>query len=250
MSTRAKIRDDFIRRLFAVAVSVGFAATLIKMKWVENGTFPAEQEWEQLAILATGLIATVLSWDGYLASIADKPLNGYGRFVIDILLVFIYMFFLISSQRANFWLPILAIIFGLYVIWDMFTVREHMRSYDLSLLPAGSDDGYRARVSDVARVYIRGFLNKRSTNRGPIITLSWAVFFAVLAALNLMTARYQVFVTCSFAVAGLILYRRDKSAARGTESVTGHSMMCRAILIGALLGFAALYFCRFQIDRS
>jgi hypothetical protein len=84
MSTRAQIRDDFIRRLFAVAISVGFAATLIKMKWVENGSWPAYHEWEQLAILATGLVATVLSWDGYLASIEAKPLNGYGSFAIDI----------------------------------------------------------------------------------------------------------------------------------------------------------------------
>jgi hypothetical protein len=248
MADRAKIRDDFIRRLFAVAVSVGFATTLIKMRWVESGSFPTIPEREQLAILLTGLIATVLSWDGYLASIADKPLNGYWRFAIDIVLVFIYMFFLISSPRPSFWLPILAIIFGLYVLWDALTVREHMRHYDVSLIPAESGDEYRAKASDVARVYLRGFLNKADTNRGPIITLSWAIFFVILMFLNLKSAPYQVFVTCGIAIIALILYRCDKMVVSGVSTVRGYAMLYRSILIATLLAFAALYFCEFRIS--
>ncbi len=248
MNDKAEIRADFIKRLFAVAISVGFATTLTKMKWVENGSWPADCEWEQLAILATGLIATVASWDGYLASIKAKPLNGYWRFVIDILLVFIYMFFLISSKQANFWLPILAFVFILYFIWDVLTVREHMGKYDLARPDLG--DSYRAKFSDVVRIYVRGFFNKPDTKRGPIITVSWTIFFAVLAVLNyLATARFQVFVACDFAIAGLILYRCDK-AQTGTVNVTGYDMVYRVILIGALLGFAALYFRRFGVAVS
>jgi hypothetical protein len=250
MNTRADIRADFIKRLFAVAISVGFATTLTKMNWVETGSLPGRREWEQLAILATGLIATVASWDGYLASIQAKPLNGYGRFVIDILLVFIYMFFLISSQRASFWLPILALVFVLYFIWDVLTVREYFSQYDASLVPPGSDT-YRVKFSDVVRVYVRGLLNKPATKRGPIITLSWAIFFAALAVLNyLATARYQVFVACGFAIAGLILYRLDKNAKTPTANVRGYGMVYRVILICGLLGFAALYFCRFGVAVS
>jgi hypothetical protein len=37
---RAATRDDLIRRLFGIAIAVGFAATLAKMKWVQNGTLP------------------------------------------------------------------------------------------------------------------------------------------------------------------------------------------------------------------
>jgi hypothetical protein len=37
---RAEARADLIRRLFAVAISVGFAATLARMSWVQNGTRP------------------------------------------------------------------------------------------------------------------------------------------------------------------------------------------------------------------
>ncbi len=247
MSARAQIRDDFIRALFFVAISVGFAATLIEMDWVDNGAVPSMPEWEQLAILLTGLIVTVLSWDGYLASIKKKPLNGYARFVIDILLVFIYMFFLISSKQPGFWLPILAVVFVLYVIWDFLTVREHMGSYDASLVPAGADDMYRARASDVLRVYVGGFLSRPDTGRGPIITLSWAVYFVILARMNLATAEWQVFVTCAFAIAGLILYRWDKVANPSGASVAGFPVWRRALIIVLLLSLAAVYFVTFRV---
>jgi hypothetical protein len=88
---RAKIRDDLIRRLFAVAISVGAATTLSRMGWVEHGRWPCLAEWQQLSILTAALMATVLSWDGYLYSINERPLRNFGRFAIDILLVFIYI---------------------------------------------------------------------------------------------------------------------------------------------------------------
>ena len=239
MSVRAGIRGDFVRRLFAVAVSVGFAATLTEMEWVVKGSLPNKPESEQLFILFTGLVATVLSWDGYLVSIESKPLNGYWRFAIDILLVFIYMFFLISSKQPDFWLPILAVIFVLYVIWDFLTVREHMRSYNALSIPVGADETYKAPTCDVLRVYVGGFLGRPNVGRGPIITLSWALYFVVLAKMNLMTAEWQVLVTCIFAIMGLIFYRKDKAA--------GYSMWKRTLIILLLLGLAALYFYMFPV---
>ena len=250
MSVRAQIRDDFIRRLFAVAISVGFAATMTKMEWVENGSFPNKPEWEQLSILFTGLVATVLSWDGYLVSIKSKPLNGFGRFSIDILLVFIYMFFLISSKQPGFWLPTLAVVFVLYVIWDFLTVREHMGSYNASSVPADADDTYRATTCGVLSVYVDGFLGRPNVGRGPIITLSWALYFVVLAIMNLMTAEWQVFVTCLFAIPGLILYRWDKAAKPTGASVAGFPMWRRTLTILLLLGLAALYFYMFPITPA
>lgn len=247
MSARAQIRDDFIRRLFAVAISVGFAAALSQMDWVKDGSLPSMSEWEQLSILFTGLVATVLSWDGYLVSIKSKPLNGFGRFSIDILLVFIYMFFLISSKQSGFWLPILVVIFVLYVIWDFLTVREHMRSYNASSVPTDADDTYRATTWGVLCVYMGGFLGKPNVGRGPIITLSWAFYFLVLAIVNLMTAEWQVFVTCLFAIVGLILYRKDKAATPTGASVAGFPMWRRTLIILLLLGLAALYFYMFPI---
>src|SRR5207248_9539885 len=89
-----KIRADLIRRLFAVAISVGFATTVATMDCVRNGTPPTFAEWEQVSILITALIATVLSWDGYLLAIETRQLVGFWRYAIDIVLVFIYMLLL------------------------------------------------------------------------------------------------------------------------------------------------------------
>lgn len=247
MSAQAEIRADFIKRLFAVAVSVGFAATFVDMDWVKSGSLPNRPEWEQMAILFTGLVATVLSWDGYLLSISNKPLTDYPRFWIDIFLVFIYMFFLISSKQPGFWLPILAVVFGLYVLWDFLTVRVHPGAYNASLLPAGAGDTYRARGSDVFRVYKEGFLGKPDTNRGPIITLSWAVYFVVLMIINLRSAEWQVFVAGGFAVLGLALYRGDKIFKPSGATVAGFAMWQRALIIVALLSLAGLYFCAFRV---
>jgi hypothetical protein len=249
--TRAEIRADFIKRLFAVAISVGAATSFVQMDWVKDGVWPNISDWERLTILAVGMFATVLSWDGYLVSIDSKPLGDYWRFTIDIILVFIYMFLLISSRRSYLWLPTLAIIFILYVLWDMLTVREHMKSYDSVLSPAGDEGTYRAGFVDVLRVYGRGFLDRPDTNRGPIITFSWAVFFLILAVLNYVsTARYQVFVTCAFATVGLFLYRRDKVVQTRTATIRGYRMFVRTLLIVTLLSLAGLYFCAFAISPS
>jgi hypothetical protein len=251
MATRAEIRADFIKRLFAVAISVGAATSFVQMDWVKDGVWPNVSDWERLAILAVGMFATVLSWDGYLVSIDSKPLGDYWRFTIDIILVFIYMFLLISSRRSYLWLPTLAVIFILYVLWDMLTVREHMKSYDTTLSPAGDVENYRAGFIDVLRVYGRGFLDRPDTNRGPVITLSWAIFFLVLATLNyLSTARYQVFVTCAFAAVGLFLYRRDKVVQMRAATIRGYRMFVRALLIVTLLSLAGLYFCTFAINPA
>jgi hypothetical protein len=99
-----EIRGDFIRRLSAIAISVGFGAALARMKWLTAGTIPSFGEWSQIEILVVAMTATVLSWDGYLMSIHDKPLLGTWRFLIDVTLVFTYMILMMTSQHANFWM--------------------------------------------------------------------------------------------------------------------------------------------------
>jgi hypothetical protein len=103
----AELRHDFMRRWFAIAISVGFASTVVRMAWVQNGTWPAHPEAEQIARLFVALLATVLSWEGYLTSISEKKLFDFARYLIDILLVFMYLFLLLTSQFPLFWLSIL-----------------------------------------------------------------------------------------------------------------------------------------------
>ena len=245
MGDRAEIRDDFIRRLFAVAISIGFAATLIEMDWVEKGSFPDRSETEQLAILLVGLFVTVLSWDGYLASIKRKPLYDYTRFAIDVLLVFVYMFFLISSKHPNFWLPVLVTIFFLYVIWDFLTVREHVESYIQSSARSQSDHLNRASLPQILSVYTGGVVGRTGIGRGPIITVSWLFYFAILMTLNFGTAAGQVYVTSAFAIAGLVIYRIDKAFIHKGSDVAGFPMRRRFLIVSFFLVLAAIYFYMF-----
>lgn len=207
---RAGIRADLIRRLFAVAISVGAAATIAQMGWVHAGQWPCLAEWQQLFILSAAMTATVLSWDGYLFSIADRPLKSFWRFAIDILLVFIYMVLLMTSKLLVWWLFIHAFIYALYVIWDLLTVYDWKEKY------------YTKRDAPnqtIRRVYIGGLTDSADVSRGPIITIGWGIYFWALYLLNDRALHWlnvpglkeRIFGTSVFVVLGLIFYRRDKA---------------------------------------
>ena len=145
---RAEARADLIRRLFAVAISVGFAATLARMTWVQNGTLPNPAELNQTLILGTALLAAILGWDGHLVAMSEKPLFGFWRFLINLALVFIYMFLLMASAHPECMLWTLAVIFALYVAWDVLTMREQIARYD----PAAGGRVARHRRADPERL--------------------------------------------------------------------------------------------------
>jgi len=229
---RAKIRDDLIRRLFAVAISVGAATTLARMQWVEHGRWPCMAEWQQLLILIAAVTATVLSWDGYLFSISQRPLRNFWRFAIDILLVFIYMFLLMTSKLLVWWLFIHALIYTLYAIWDLLTVYDWKSKYYYGI-PEGPQQTIRG-------VYIGGLKDSADVNRGPIITIVWGIYFWALFILNDRALHWlnvpglseRIIGTTLFVVLGLYLYREDKAK---------HYTMCRRLgsIAVLLLGSAA-----------
>ncbi|MER9316366.1 hypothetical protein NKI31_12790 [Mesorhizobium sp. M0659] len=230
---RAKIRDDFMRRLFAVAISVGVGFAMSRMEWVRLGQAPLPDEWKQILILLTALIATVSSWDGYLMSIQSKPLNGTSRFAIDILLVLIYLFMLLTSSHSNFFLPILCAIFILYTVWDFLTVREHYGKYRLD-----DTTPRKAFISEALYVYAGGILGDKNVSKGPIITMCWTLFILGMTAITRMTPLYNTYAACILTMAGLLLYRKDKMTTGGWHD-RGFSMGIRLILIAALLAGAA-----------
>jgi len=241
---RAKIRDDLIRRLFAVAISVGAATTLAQMKWIDvPGRWPCMPEWQQLFILVAALTATVLSWDGYLFSIAERPLRDFRRFAIDILLVFIYMFLLMTSKLLVWWLFIHALIFTLYAIWDLLTVHDWKPKYYY-----GIPEGPRQTIKGV---YIGGLKDSPDVSRGPIITIVWGLYFWALFILNdralnwlnLPGLRAHIVGTTFFVVLGLYLYRQDKAPPRYT--------MCKRLgWIAALLLGSAAYLTWLPTDQT
>lgn len=112
-------RSDFIKRLFSVAVSVGFASQLSKQTWLLSGDWPDIKAVKEFVLLSTSIIAVVVSWDGYFVAITQRPLSDKGRYYVDILIVLLYIFLIIASGMQSIWHMTLCAIFLLYVIWDV-----------------------------------------------------------------------------------------------------------------------------------
>lgn len=227
----ADFRGDLVRRLFAVAISIGVGAALITTDWVKDGRLPTANEAEQIAIVAVALLATVLSWDGYLVSIHNKPLFDWPRFAIDVLLVFTYMFLIATSKHKTFWLPIMCWMFAWYTVWDALSINQFPSTYDKT-----SEAGQTHRLLLIPKVYLGGALNRAGIDRGPIITVCWASFFFALTWMTLHFKPFNVFIACIIATIGLFGYRRDKShIVNGTR---GFRMLSRVLLIVLVLSAA------------
>jgi hypothetical protein len=209
-AAQASDRADLIKRLFAVAISVGAATTLYQMSWVRVGRPPCIAEYQQLLILVAAMTATVLSWDGYLWSIAQRPLRSFWRFAIDILLVFIYLFLLMTSQLVTWWLFIHALIYTLYALWDFLTIADWIVAYYPS--------DRQADTLTIRGVYNEGLSDGAPESRGPIITIAWGLYFWLLCGLNYLFLplfsgrglRDHIVGTAVLVVLGLYLYRQDK----------------------------------------
>ena len=210
METRDHIadnREDFMRRWFAIAISVGFATTVVNMKWVQSGALPQVDEWKQLFRLLAALVATVLSWEGYLLSIKTKRLYEFPRYFIDISLVFIYLFLLLTSKYEHFWLLLHALTFVLYAIWDGLTLYWHR-------------DWYGADERTMRSAYWNSLLGRNGVDRGIAITLSWLCYFAWLWIVSWAEFKYETFVMMSFVLIGLAGYRLNKSDYRDSGWMT------------------------------
>jgi hypothetical protein len=239
---RAEIRGDLIKRLFAVAISVGAATTLSQMKWVQAGRAPCMPEYQQLSILAAALWATVLSWDGYLISIAKRPLKKPSRFIIDILLVFIYMILLMTSRLLTWWLFLHALIYTLYVIWDRLSIGEYFSQF--------YDQTVKVIPETVGQVYIGGFKGLRGVSQGPVITIVWWAYFLALYLLNDLALRWmklpglneRIVGTTVLVLCGLQLYRQDKTKR--------YTMRRRVAYAGMLLLASGAYLAWLPIDST
>jgi hypothetical protein len=233
---RADARADLVRRLFAVAISIGFGATLARMEWVQNGRLPEPAEFNQTLALSTALLATVLSWDGHLLSMRSTPLFDFWRFLINVALAFIYMFLLMASMHPGCVLWTLSIIFFLHVVWDVLTIREDVASYDHTL--AGVT---RASATQIWSVYAGDFAGKPQIQPGPVVTLAWTIYFVLLAIIANGRADAHIRTACVFALVGLVGYRLDEARQRGVSAdMRRRSLIGAGVLIAALIYFRLL----------
>jgi hypothetical protein len=222
-SPRAEARRDLIRRLFPVAISVGFAARLIHMKWLENGILPNYTESEELARLFTAMFLVVSGWELYHRDVDRFPLEKSYRFIIDVMLKVLTIIFLYSSGNTVLWFVSFLTIFFLYVVWDAFSIREYPDCYDVQR---------PAHLGRIISVYWSGLWN--GTRRGLITYLSWFIYFAVIPMLSWCVFKgqgHQAFVSCVFIILGSIVLRFDESAGWKSQRRLG-------VIVGLLVAYA------------
>ena len=196
-SPRATAREDFIKRLFAVTLSVGIASQITRVVFdpshITQHTLdwtPVLAQWRALLLLGTSLIIVVSSWEGYLNAVRRIPLEDAPRFWIDIFLVFSYLFLTLSSNIYDLWFSIHVLIFLEYLVWDMFRAK----------LPA-----YKMEIRK----------NPRRTHQlSMIVTIVWLAYFVAILALKQYFIYFSTPVGFTAiavaALAGVVLYRRDK----------------------------------------
>lgn len=112
-------RLDFVRRLFAVVVSVGFATQVSGMEWIRSGNSPTSEEVREILLLCFAVVVTIASWEGYNQYVSRMPLEDISRFILDILIVFSYLVLFLSSHNELIYLYTLTFIFFLYFLWDL-----------------------------------------------------------------------------------------------------------------------------------
>jgi hypothetical protein len=195
-TSTAKAREDFIKRLFAVTLSVGVASQIVRIMFDPSHISPeydwssALHQWRTMLLLLISLIIVVSSWEGYLGAIERIPLEDAFRFWIDIALVFSYLLLTLSSQIYGLWFSIHTLIFFEYLAWDI--ARSNLSVYKKR----------------------QEAFPQRQNRLSMVITIVWLLYFVLILLLKNCTPYFDgplgFTAIASAALAGVLLYRRDK----------------------------------------
>jgi hypothetical protein len=197
-------RNDFIKRLFAVVISVGFATTVPStLQWIVTFSSPDRVVARSSALLLASLLLVVQSWEGYLASVRLYPLKDIMRFIFDIILVFEYLLLLnLSVDKGDLthykFFTCVCTIFFTYLAWDYFRVLAYRDRYSVK------------GPIDALVPLIRGLFVGSSSYKGPSITLWWFLYFIITYELSDFSGCVKFYSMALAIVYGLIMYRLDK----------------------------------------
>lgn len=128
MSNLSRHRENFIEILFPIAISVGFAEHVASILLHKNYTRTPDHalllakllqgSGYEIALLFVAMVAVVLSWNWYIPRLQTYPLDSV-RFILDNIIVAMYLVLLVSSWLYDVWFWSLAIIWWLYLLWDL-----------------------------------------------------------------------------------------------------------------------------------
>jgi hypothetical protein len=218
-STAPDDRADFIKRLFAVAISVGFATQVTRLisapSYQNAGQLQYDRlwadNWRSIVLLLVAVWAVIESWEGYLRSIARRKLDGT-RFKLDVLITFLYLLLMLSSAWFGLWAICLSFIFAAYLLWDYLARR-------VPLQPEHHEfDNYY--------------------EQSEVITLWWAApIFLLAATVPRSRGDDASFMASTFAAfCAITLYRLDKSARwRWQDKILGLLVVVGLVAAGVFI---------------
>ena len=169
-------RVDFIKRLFAIAVSVGFAIHIDAFEWLPAFDWPSPQIFEHSLLLLASMVFVVASWEGYLRSVEKTPLDDAPRFLLDIVIVFSYLLLMNAADDINAFIRTIIFIFVLYILWDI------------------------AKLAAIEMLELVGI----------ITTVCWTSYFLLIEILRHATGHGDFLDLFVLLVYGAVLYRIDK----------------------------------------
>ena len=199
---RSRIRADFIQRIFAVVVSVGFATQLIhQMDWVNEKRSPSDLEFQHIIYLIIGLVLTIQSWEHYFTKIERRPLKRESRFYLDIIIVFSYLILMTFSAFVRPFLLTVCWIFFLYTIWDFLSFRDYpdqLKSKD-------------TRLRNYLKLLISSTRNKRAPAKKKLSTIIALLWFAEIYVATDDSTGLSPYWAAATVLGGLIVYRADQN---------------------------------------
>jgi len=194
---------DFIDPLFAVALGLNFEA-LQKEPWFTDWLLIVHS-WQNCFVFLTLVLAwatVILSWVGYHRSIKTNPIKvqtlaGWCRFILDVLLLVFYSILLVSYANFKVELRVLAVVFFLFIVWDIFKKKEH----PIGDYKRKNPDDYEARWKASGQ------------QRG--VTVVWFVYFLLLTLFYAVhppqsPCGREDWLVLMLALLGTVLYRVHK----------------------------------------
>lgn len=233
----ASNRADFIKRIFAVVVSVGFATQLIQMESVHKGQLPSGSDLVHVTYLIIGLVLIIQSWEEYFVSIEDRQLTTPGRFYVDIIILFSYLLLLTYSSSVLQFLLFVWLIFLLYWIWEMFAYFDYPDQYAPK---SGSRDNeqwsYPQRMAYAIKDRNAGLRRGLSTILACVYFLMlYLIYLDAKHATSSPTLLINPYLYAVLVLLGLIGYRIDQASPKNFSFAVIPSAL-------AVIGFLCVHF--------
>jgi len=116
--------------------------------------------------------------------------------------------------------------------WWFDSISENIKQ----ISPRSKENGSSAaKLGKVRKVVYGEAIASDEFNSSVITTVSWALYFAALTFLDRITNSRYAPIIVTFAIAGLILYRLDKSHRPAGETAHGFGFGARISIIAALV---------------